>query len=545
VVPAELYQRFLDRFFGQRPEPAEIAGTTDRDGAVSFVGIAPGIVYVVAASTGRMGLAGPLQLTAGEHTEAEDVGLSGTASVTFVITGDRTWLPPNSRLLIVGTPAMSELPFRFTDGVALSVMLEEAEGGEYTLRIPGRWRFELRTAAAVLLDRQEIEVPPESTTVVWLSSDRLRFRGRVFLADEPLTGTLYVSREGPQAATAAYATTDADGRFTVGLPESGVYAVTFFGRDDGIRGARSSAEFIVDREAIVRLHPTRVDGVVVSSDGRPVSNAEVNVEHVAGGPSSEPWSPGDVPVSTRVDANGAFVVRGLEPGSYAIFAESGARKSQRQRVDIGDGQTPILHLVLPDAAGLTLRVVDARGQGIGRLVGLVVAPPAELGGQAQTASAETGADGTAAVGIAYAPGTHVQVSLAGARYPVATFSALPDDEGEISATMGGGSGQVTLVIPGSRWSPVEEAEVRELVLVGDQGGALPLDWLTRSKIATQVVSTESTTIVIPNLSAGEWRLVEFADSRALGTYLSGGAALDPLRTFRLRSGGRILVDLGR
>ena len=540
LVPAEKYDAFLDGLFGGKPMPVVVAGTTNRSGEVSFIGVPPAVVYLAATSKDRAGFAGPLELVEGEEVDADPVAIWGPASVNFLVTGDSSWIPPESDVFIVGTPAMREL--RTTNATFVSVKWPEAEPEPHRVPVPGRWRFQIQLANGTVIDKQDVDVLPDLTTTVELSVERVLYRGRVLIGNVPAAGTLSLSRQQAPVPRAAQATTDDEGRFAVGLPEPGLYYALFLGKGGTCRWARGSAEFTQAREALIRLPATGVIGSVGFADGRPAPGAIVHVEPPTERVIEDPTLAAYMPFGTA-DPSGAFTIQCLEPGVYQLSARMGTRKSQPQPVTVGEGAQQPVRLVLPDDGGLTVRVVDSRGGAVPDVSGLVFAAPTQIGGMPQSLGFRAGSDGASKVPFAWTPGVAVQVALVTPGFPAAAWSALPDDDGTVICAVPSGAGQLRVTLPRLTQGPGDNGDLNLTVLLNDRGGMLPLNLAVGMKGATQVTEPASVTVVIGSIAIGEWQLAKFADVRALSLYLSGGPPPTVLKTFTVAPGSSVVVDI--
>ena len=541
VVSAGDYEAFLDRLFKGEPLQAAFAAVTDRDGGASIIGIPPALVYVVASKGDRKGFAGPVELHVGEESLVDALTLSTAPTVTFQITGDQTWIPAGSRLSVLCSPAMREVPSSRSTVVFFD--LPEEENAVQKVPVPGRWRFELRMGNNVVLDRQEVDVPSDVTTLVQLSAVQLMFRGRVVVGDIPTAGTLSLRRQGSRERVAAEIQTDDEGRFRVSLAEPGQYIATFFSREPGVRPGRGSADFVQGRETTVRIPMTRVTGVAVLADGRPAAGAVVSFKHDAERVLADSLLAADILPTATTDSAGAFAVQFLEPGVYEIGARYLNSKSEPQTVTVTEASSPSVRLVIHDDASLMLRVVNVRGEPVPGATGLAVAQSRAVTMPRQ-ANIQTDVEGKSNLPFPWEAGTPVDFSLAAPGYPVVAFRAVPGDDRTVSFTMPAAGGQARITVPRPAQNPSEVAADYNLyVLVSDQGGMLMLNWLTGMRIATLVTEPTSVTFVIPSLAGGQWQLAKFADQRAGLLYFSGGPAPATVQSFSVLPGGSVVIDI--
>lgn len=211
---------------------------------------------------------------------------------------------------------------------------------------------------------------------------------------------------------ARHVITDNLGRFRIeGLPEGGYFALV---RKDGysVADANNSAgrHFRVSRDQTVRLEArmaplATVSGRVLGTDERPVSGARVQLSAGDGFGSSY----------ATTNGSGAFTLKGVEPGTYLLIAQSSKQPPDEHTayattyypsVDFRDGGAKIV--VGPGAElfgqDIRLRTVPA-WRLRGRLVGPSGDPtPAESmvnavsdtgnSSESETVGARTGADGS-------------------------------------------------------------------------------------------------------------------------------------------------------
>jgi hypothetical protein len=536
AVPTEQFEEFLNAYFAKRPAPPGDAGTTDRNGSIAFVGLPPAVVHVAATGKNRLGLAGPFELTAGEETDVDDLLLRAGSTVSVTMVGDRGWMADQ----VLEVSAVPDAALRLPKDTRLTGGFLGDSGAAVTIPVPGRWFVELRSRG-VLLDRRQVDVLPETAMSVQVSVERLRFRGRVFVGDAPAAGSLSLLRSDTDE-TIATADTDSDGRFTAALPEPGAYTAVFSRPQDGILNARAPADFTPGIETAVRLSPTRLSGQVIFADGRPAGDASITVERLAESPPEDAALPRTHAIVAS-DAAGGFVVRCLESGSYQVSAQLGARKSETRRVMVGENRAAPVKLVLADAEGVIVRIVNGRGEGMPVVHGWLLAPAMEPGAMPQAVSIETDADGTARTATSWNPGSMVHVLVIDTGHPVTAQRESIGDEGVVSLTVPATSGLLRLMLPGAGQGPTTRSDFNSTVLLNDRGAMVPLSLLTEMGLATEGAVEGSTTVVIPALAGGSWRIARFADTREMFQAFSGGPTPRVISTFTVSPGGSVVVDL--
>lgn len=245
--------------------------------------------------------------------------------------------------------------------------------GTYALTVEDgemRWLFE---DLALTPDRTElsIDVP------------LVRVRGRVRLGDEPLAATLWFGgRAGPRRARLE---SNEDGELEGLLPEEGTWPVDLVSEGEGlwlklgpveVRKVPGKSHASVD----VRIPDTRLQGVVVDEQGRPVAGAGLLLN-----PLVQPTS------TAETDEEGEFEVRGLPAGTVIVHAREGERESEWVQARLEESrETPSLRLVLRTRQTLHGRVFSLRGPVAGARV---TAFSDNESGMGSTDDAVTGAAG--------------------------------------------------------------------------------------------------------------------------------------------------------
>jgi len=521
LVPSESYEETM-RALREYAMPRGPAGKPDTAGVVAFVGISHPAVNLIAFGDGGMGLAGPLPLSAGEETEVDSLELHGPSTGLLRVAAELAM--PDLQVTGVGPPLYPG-PINFP-ATAWNAMM--------SLPVPGRWRFELRSGGTVLA-RVAVEVPLEAVVPVDFSTERSRFAGRVYLGDRAVAGSLSFTRAGA-VDKLADVETDRNGRFTVALPAPGPYDVVLSTRQDGTAGAARAVEFTAGREIEVRLPTGAIQGRVSFADGRAAAAAAIVVERAADQGAGEPLMNRKNLSDAATDAAGRFTVRLLEPGAYSVSAQLGARKSNSRTAIAGDGaDTPFLELLLPDDDGFTVRFQDARGGPLPMVHAWLMAGGRD-DGLPQAESVQADADGVAKVAAPWSPGVPVHLVVADLDYPVTGFRFTPDTNGPVALTMADGFGQLSVVLP-------HGADYGAMVLVGERGALVPLGLISEMGLVKEVAERGSTTLVVPALASGAWRIASYPDVGAMLRAFGTGAEPTTLRTFALQAGGSAVVDL--
>lgn len=233
--------------------------------------------------------------------------------------------------------------------------------------------------------------PPPAPEIA--KEDAARIEGEVLnLSGEPLENAavrLTPSRAGSMPTRTA--TTDARGKFLFDLVVPATYNVSashpghletiFLVPPESPRGPRDIVQVNAASRETVRVsfhlqRETTISGFVRDEDGNPLANSRITVMRKIRSPQRTELRPLSVPL-VESNADGAFVVHGLEPGRYylkarvpASFKQDGETKYVDTFYPGADQASAALAVELPanrDAAGLTIalrktRVVHIRGQ---------------------------------------------------------------------------------------------------------------------------------------------------------------------------------------
>lgn len=314
--------------------------------------------YIVGKDAGRVGVAGPVDVTPEAIVATESLSLLGPGTVSCTVAAlDAGWLVEGTGLTLMAAPVVDGLSFA-TTGLRVPVAREEPT----SVRVPfgGRWRFQLLTniggGASELVDEQEPEVRENQDTALVFHAVRTAFDGRVLVGSRPIAGALtFTSIETSRRHTT---TADKEGRFRVWLPAAGRYTAELRVLQQGLWLRGAVTDFEVGSAATVRFRGLRVDGTVVLPDGSPVAGAVVNA--VAAPDADAPAVPGLARATS--DSAGAFSLDTLRVGSWQLTATSGTRASEPRILALEDNiASAAIRLVLEDKTRLTGR--DLAGAG--------------------------------------------------------------------------------------------------------------------------------------------------------------------------------------
>ncbi|MCP4548596.1 MAG: carboxypeptidase regulatory-like domain-containing protein [bacterium] len=177
---------------------------------------------------------------------------------------------------------------------------------------PGRYSLVVRTADGAQWFGQELKIesnPPP----LFIDLPIIEINGVIFWGDGALRAEV---RFRKMSASVTFHS-DAEGRFGGLLPQPGMWEVAVVGVDTEVRRSFQQIKVVKKSgkpyaEVEIRVPDTRIEGVVVDSDGMPVQGAIVTVQSVEKIVRD---------VRTQTNAEGEFRVYGLPPGVVTVVAE--------------------------------------------------------------------------------------------------------------------------------------------------------------------------------------------------------------------------------
>ena len=250
--------------------------------------------------------------------------------------------------------------------------------GDYLLNVRdvegSQWISERLTVGAED-ERLEFEIP------------LVPLEGRIIRGDEPLEATIWFGTA--RGAQRIRFQSDSDGSFGGYLPREGKWRVSLREAAEGLR--QQLPAVVVERaegdpvaEVEIRIPNTRLDGVVVDVEQRPVGGAIVDVTYLPG------FKEGAKTFASS-DSEGRFTLRGLPEG--LVWVQARAQDTQSEKVTLSleeDEESEEVRLVLEKRNLLRGELVSPYGVVAGALV---LSLPFAIGGPVAIERAITGVDG--------------------------------------------------------------------------------------------------------------------------------------------------------
>lgn len=434
--------------------------------------------------------------------------------------------------LVIPRPAAIELNLRLAASVRervrgakiTSVFLEHDRGrrsanaGDETIVFrdlpPGQWRPHVLIEGAGSIHPvplESIDLRAGETRSIDAVVDPPVFEGQIVRAGKPLptqAGFQGTSRDGMRRFTRS----DDAGRFTVILPERGMYNVTVtpLDRPDTVIDV-GEIDFSDPRRRAIVAVPTAALRVRVLEDGRPAPNADVRLSLLRPGLRQ--------PVSSRrsatTDAGGEALLDGLLEGNWLVEAISAGGRAEAAAVVRDDRATIELEVRPASTLRGIVRHADNAVEARARVDCLFVGPS----GIPQSVRTMTDGEGRFAFDLPTPPPTRLNCGVSANSGRTAAYT--------LSATT-----SADLVLP------AKPATLR----IGDWDARRDRDayWLVSGDRMFNLSWSNGTA----HLPAGSWKIVRatsLADWIRLAT--AGGNALSPIREFRLEEGEATTIRL--
>ena len=211
-------------------------------------------------------------------------------------------------------------------------------------------------------------------------------------------------------------------------------------------------------------------------------------------------------------------------------------------VNVNEGATvDSVRMVLSGRGTVRGVVVDVSGEPVPYAPGRAVAEPQTAPHLPVAAMFQTALDGYFTVTLDRPGSGTLQLAVAAPGRPVGAFRVTPDAEAAITLRVPSRGGELRIVLPPD---PAKGLPAYTLfALVNDEGGILMATDLLALGAGSITPDARGTTIRIPSLGSGRWRLARFADANAAVLFLAGLAELPVVRTVTVEGGSITTVDL--
>ncbi|HPW56318.1 MAG: carboxypeptidase regulatory-like domain-containing protein [Thermoanaerobaculaceae bacterium] len=514
--------------------------TTDRNGWARLVGLSPGWSHVrILREDGPPHFSDPFELRAGRETLLETIEVPAPAVLAITLNArEEVELPPLDPLRVVLSATQSSGTL-----AGASLQTTFGPGGEalFASVPPGNWEVSLVSLGGVLGDgvvgKQGIQVSAGEHRELAFDIGNTVFRGEVTLRGEPVEAVLDLYPVDIDLPFKPRTRTDEEGRFSLYLEKPGMYTVQVLRRGALPISTRPIA-FLDPQETVRVAIPTgQIAGIVVSADGTPVADSRVTA---ASAPESrERAFPLGLPsVDAITDSGGRFVIDGLAPGEWRLFAVDGERRSETVTVVLAEGEMRSGERLVLESARITGIVVSSLGRPI-RADGLVMLPLAAVGGVPWESERTFRSDASGRFTIEMPPSwaaavlsRPVDIVLEPVGGPLAAFWRVLE-EGMV-LQIPEPAGMASLVVAGDR---ARVAPWVDLALVAPDGAFIPLRVLGRLDSLKVGRREPPYRIPIGPLATGRWVVVRAAGAAEYFALRAGlGMALPHLGALGVQPG---------
>jgi hypothetical protein len=326
-----------------RPEPVTMSAVADARGFFHIDGVLPG-QYTITAYGPESSQSSPVSITirgAAEAQLAEPLLIQRRRTLTIDLLplldpAQKPWLISVQRMISAGR-------------AEAAIQHEATPSGQWTSPLrPGNYLINVSSSDGSVWRSQELNFSGDERLAMALVKRTVR--GRLLLGDKPVAATLTFG--GEFGARNLVANSDERGRFEIALPvdpDGAEWPLTVDGETPRVkRTLNVKLPEDPGAELIVALPSTVVSGVVVDTEGKPVSDVQVNVS-----------GPGGAMTQTNVQPDGSFAINGLLPGAYRVQADGFLFESDPYDVTIpADGSTDELKLTVKPVRKITGRIVS-------------------------------------------------------------------------------------------------------------------------------------------------------------------------------------------
>ena len=494
------------------------AETNDR-GFVQLRGIAPGVYDLLLESANRpTTLVRDVELMENQETLLPRVELSGFARFTVNVhpttDGGRPW-----RIELTQAQEPWRRVTAATDnGTAAWTALTQ---GSYYMSVLGA------PGDTVLAEERWIAGDED----LFLTLDLVRVQGRVVMGDEGIRANVDLTTgAGDQRSFA----TDDEGRFSgrLGRPAKDLIAA-LVETDSGIRRVlRVKPRFRGGiYEMTLELGTHQVGGQVLeASTWEPIPGASIDLESATAGDDF-------IPQLGTSDADGSFALRGLDDGTYEVYAyKEGYTQSEPVQVSSSDlaDSSGMGDVTIFLQAGTETNVLVVSENGDPRRNAFVSVVTLASGGVG-VGSTRTGLDGRGRLVVAHsvAPASVIVQAPGGVLW--SGCATLPDDGAELVLRVPSGAGGTLVLVPANGSDEVPEGSEQSLLALG--GGLVTIQDLFNWKSEQDLSFPEGDVLTVPRVASGHYGIVE-TSSLGLAAYPAAcQGAIRPVGSWNLLPAG--------
>jgi len=356
------------------------AAVTDDDGRFLLEGLEPGSMIVSARHPEFAPASQRVELTEDDDPPDLLLRLARGGTLSGVVR-DANGDPAPARRIVVTRDLRDEddLQAAVTDADGAYELTRLAPGACVVNLLPqpgGRLRLNVKNA--VIREGQVTQLDFDESSPITLS-------GTVYRDGQPLGRSQLFFAKTISLTDFKFSSTDAAGRYEVGLDEPGLYRVIVQTGSTSASGGASTEITVPEleySEQDIHLGTDGVAGTVQDPDGHPVSGAVVSATAAAAGASA-----GFLVAETGLD--GRYTIQGIDPGVFRVTASSpGFKVATAYPVELVEGGGVLtVDFALEPGGALRGRLVDDFGNGIAGAA-VLVAPAGSRdpwGGGAATA----------------------------------------------------------------------------------------------------------------------------------------------------------------
>jgi hypothetical protein len=505
--------------------PAVASARSGRGGWVRLHDLPEGQFVLRVAAPGRApSFSNPFELRAQLELPLDDVYLPAPATL-------RVALRPADELVALASSFTATVtgiaPPAWIEGASFQLSAGAGRTVEFAQLAPGTWRVSgwAKTAQGTFLLQQQVVGLTAGPTSLELELEGKIYHGRVTRHEQPLHAVVDLRPVPHDGRGAVHFTTGEDGSFAVPLAAGGTYSAMV--RERQGPGGAAVPEVRFEDPAVpveIRLPEGQIGGLVVDGDDKPLPEAAVSAQLAVEGPPPAGAATGDLSQilrDTRSGGGGEFTFDGLGAGRWMLSARLGELRSDLVAVDLVEAiPRQGVKLTVRDRERIPGHVVGPDGRPVAGARVAIAYPPGSDAVWPRYATAATEADGSFTVERLAPPEAVVNVAVAAAGLPVATWRR-PLGPGAFELQLAGAGGGVEITLGSGSW---HEVPPDQLVLVADDGSFVGC--------GTAGAAMEPSRLVIGSLAPGHWSLVRIHSIAAeTAVVLGAGRGLAPLGAF--------------